>query len=360
MLPFQPSCRTTAMGIMPHRDVAAAIDLALTLDVPFWPQLPSVSYFEDMYAQASEGFPGIVVDERREAIWFDSFRFEADLAVYAEVCDSPATFTMSNAYSVTYRQFLRRDLSAFSAIRGQVTGPVSFGFRVVDENRRPIIYDDSIRAVLFEFIQRKVNRQYQELSAVNAGAFVWLDEPGLGWVFNAMSGYPDGAARQDYTDFLAGIEGPKALHLCADINLPYLCSLPLDVLSCDVYQVGPMPGEYARAVGEFMARGGAISWGLIPTDSANRSRETVDSLTGRLLAMWRKVSKHSGLAEEEVARQSLLAPARCCLKNVGKVGASDDSRGGPSTASSSVEEDLVAAAFTDLRAVAATVKGDHR
>ena len=51
---LEARCRTTAMGIMPHSDVDKALELALGLDVPFWPQLPNVSFYEDMYAQASE------------------------------------------------------------------------------------------------------------------------------------------------------------------------------------------------------------------------------------------------------------------------------------------------------------------
>jgi hypothetical protein len=39
---------TTAMAVMPHTDVARALELALSLDVPFWPQLPNYSYYEDM------------------------------------------------------------------------------------------------------------------------------------------------------------------------------------------------------------------------------------------------------------------------------------------------------------------------
>lgn len=54
--------RTTAMGILPHTEVEPALKLALSLDIPFWPQLPHLSYYEDMYVQASENFPGIFLD----------------------------------------------------------------------------------------------------------------------------------------------------------------------------------------------------------------------------------------------------------------------------------------------------------
>ena len=66
---FQGSCKTTAMGIMPHRDITKALELSFSLDIPFCPQLPNVSYYEDMYAQASQHFPGITVDAENKRIF---------------------------------------------------------------------------------------------------------------------------------------------------------------------------------------------------------------------------------------------------------------------------------------------------
>jgi hypothetical protein len=53
---------TTAMAVMPHTNVDEAMNLALSLDIPFWPQLPHYNYYEDMYVQAAEHFPGIILD----------------------------------------------------------------------------------------------------------------------------------------------------------------------------------------------------------------------------------------------------------------------------------------------------------
>ena len=59
---FNGNLMTTGMGILPHRDIGKALDLAFRLDVPFWPQLPHIHYYEDMYVQFSENFPGIQID----------------------------------------------------------------------------------------------------------------------------------------------------------------------------------------------------------------------------------------------------------------------------------------------------------
>jgi hypothetical protein len=70
---------TTAMAVMPHTDVARALETALTLDVPFWPQLPNYSYYEDMYVQAAEHFPGIVLDIEKRTLRFSMAKFTEEL-----------------------------------------------------------------------------------------------------------------------------------------------------------------------------------------------------------------------------------------------------------------------------------------
>lgn len=343
-------CQTTAMGIMPHNNVARALDLALSLDIPFYPQLPNLSFYEDMYVQTSQNFPGIVLDSDSKKISFDTTRFEKELIDYSRKMTEPETFALSRDYSVAYHQFLARDLKNYSAIRGQINGPVSFGFRVTDQNSRPIIYNEGVRALLFDFIQRKVNHQYHQLKEKNQNAFVWLDEPGLGWVFSGLSGYNDVQAKQDYHGFLSGFDGPRALHLCASVNLSYLLALGVGLLSFDAYQMGLMPKGYAGEIADFIRGGGIICWGIVPTDSENLSKETPETLARLLASYWQVVSANTGLSTKQIAEQSLIAPARCCLKNIGRVGASEDKATCDTGESADLitEEQLVEKAFTYL------------
>ncbi|UCB42878.1 MAG: hypothetical protein JSV77_10600 [Dehalococcoidales bacterium] len=343
---LEARCQTTAMGIMPHEDIDRALELALALDIPFWPQLPHVSLYEDMYVQASEKFPGISVDMETGKITLDSTRFTEELVHYSERMMEPNTFRLTEVYSVVYHHFLKQPLSDYTAIRGQQIGPVSFGFKVVDEDNRPIIYNEEIRTILYDFMQRKANIQYIELSEKNPNAFVWLDEPGLGWVFSGLTGYDDVRARQDYGQFLSGLEGPPALHLCANVNLPYLLSLGIEILSFDAYQIEFMPREYSRSIAGFLASDGIISWGIVPVDSQSFSMETPVTLADRLSGYWGVVSDNSSVSSKQVAERALVAPARCCLKDIGAVGAPGEQ--GKSTATSGGEEQLVEKAFDYL------------
>jgi len=359
---LEARCRTTAMGIMPHLDIDKALDLASTLDIPFWPQLPKVSFYEDMYVQASENFPGIVIDSDNKKLSLDTVRFEKELSVYSKRMREPEIFTLSIDYSAVYHRLLERELQGYHAIRGQVIGPVSFGFRVTDENARPIIYDDGIRTLLFDFLQRKVNIQYQELRQKNRNAFVWLDEPGLGWVFSGLSGYNDIQTREEYRYFLSGMEGPKAMHLCANVNLPYLLNLGVEILSFDSYQIEVMPKGYANAISEFVEAGGIISWGIVPIDSWNLEKETLETLAEVLSGYWEVVSNNSTVSAKQIAQQALIAPARCCLKDIGQVGAPGESLDGNIAQKGqigSIEERLVEKAFALLPQVSQLVRDKY-
>ncbi len=178
---------TTAMAVMPHTDVERALDAALTLDIPFWPQLPNYSYYEDMYVQAAEHFPGIILDlEKNLAVSMDRFVEEFEAAM--DHFDNPEYFDISNTYSAVYHRFLDLDLSDRAAVRGQLEGPVSFGFNILDQDERPILFDDTVRPFMFEFMAKRINVQLSKLKQKNPDAFMFIDEPGMQFVFSALSG----------------------------------------------------------------------------------------------------------------------------------------------------------------------------
>lgn len=303
------------MGIMPHRDVDQALGLALSLDIPFWPQLPNVSLYEDMYVQTSENFPGIAIDFEKGRLIFNTARFEEELEDYFVKMEHQETYALTIEYSKVFRKFLSKNLQSYKAIRGQITGPVSFGFKVLDENFKPIIYNEEVKPILFDFIQKKANLQYQELKAKNQNAFVWVDEPGLGYVFSGLSGYNDQQAKEDYYQFIQGVEGPKGLHLCADVNLPYLLELGIEILSFDAFQIGFMPKQYTGSVAEFLKKGGVISWGIVPTESSILSGQAPERLASILSNYWEVISENTELSPRQIAEQALIAPARCCLRD---------------------------------------------
>ena len=179
---------TTAMAVMPHTDVDRALKTALSLDVPFWPQLPNYNYYEDMYVQAAEHFPGIVLDLENRTLRFSMDKFIAEVEETLAHFEEPAYFDISPEYSVVYHRFLELDHSRRAAIRGQLEGPISFGFNVIDQDDRPILFNDSVRPFMFEFMAKRINVQLARLKQRNDNAFMFVDEPGLQFIFSALSG----------------------------------------------------------------------------------------------------------------------------------------------------------------------------
>jgi hypothetical protein len=305
---------TTAMAVMPHKDVKRALELALSLDVPFWPQLPHVSYYEDMYVQASEHFPGILLDLEKRTVRFSMEKFLGEFEETMAHFDEPEHFDISETYSVVYHRFLDLDLSDRRAIRGQLEGPISFGFHVLDQDDRPILFHDSIRPFVIEFLAKRVNVQLNRLKNLNANAFMFIDEPGLQFVFSGMSGYGDVAAKGDMETFFSLIERPRGVHLCGNPDWDFLLGLDLDILSLDVYSNGEVFVAYAGAIRKFLDRGGIIVWGIVPTNVEPFEREDMDSLEKQVTQLWNFLAGE-GIDHQFLLSRSMLSPATCCLVN---------------------------------------------
>jgi hypothetical protein len=284
------------------------------MDVPFWPQLPLHSYYEDMYVQASEHFPGILLDLENRTLRFSMDKFAAELEETLAHFEEPEYFDVSETYSVVYRRFLGLDLSDRPGIRGQLEGPISFGFNVLDQDDRPILFDDTVRPFMLEFMAKRVNVQLERLMQLNPNAFMFIDEPGLQFLFSAMSGYSDQLARKDMETFFFMIHRPRGVHLCGNPDWDFLLGLDLDVLSLDVYSYGQVFVSYAESIKRFLERDGSLVWGIMPTNFEPFEEENIDSLEKRLEEIWKTLSKR-GVDRERLLSRSLLSPATCCLVN---------------------------------------------
>ncbi len=313
-MPIPGNLLTTAMAVMPHTDVDRAIEIALTMDIPYWPQLPRLNYYEDMYVQAAEHFPGIVLDMEQRMLKFSMDKFVEELEDVLASFESPEIFDISPKYSAVYHRFLELDLADRPAIRGQLEGPISFGFNVIDQDDRPIIFDDTVRSFLLEFMAKRVNVQLARLKKMNANAFMFVDEPGLQFLFSAMSGYGDGKAKGDMEIFFDMIDRPRGIHLCGNPDWDFLLNQDLDILSLDVYTNKEVFPVYAPAIKHFLDRGGILSWGIVPTNFEPFESESIASLADQLEFVWKQLAA-KGIDMDQLLAQSQISPATCCLIN---------------------------------------------
>jgi hypothetical protein len=228
--------------------------------------------------------------------------------------DEPEYFDISKEYSVVYHRFLEMDLSDRPAIRGQLEGPISFGLNVLDQDKRPILFNDTIRPFMFEFMSRRINGQLERLKQMNSNAFMFVDEPGLQFLFSALSGYDSTKAKNEMEQFFAMIQRPRGVHLCGNPDWDFLLGLDLDILSLDIYQNGEVFSSYSESIKRFLDRGGVIVWGIVPTNFEPFEIENINTLEARLTEVWNLLA-NKGIDREFLISRSLISPATCCLVN---------------------------------------------
>ena len=126
-------CRATAIGSMPHTDPHAACSQVIgsLRDIPAWPQLPKRGFLENMYAQYSEGFPGVVVENDR--VYVDGDRAQGEMEQFYTdfLADDVYRYAVGAEYAAGLHTFLGWDNLAPWAVKGQVTGPVTWGLMLM-------------------------------------------------------------------------------------------------------------------------------------------------------------------------------------------------------------------------------------
>jgi len=167
---------------------------------------------------------------------------------------------------------------------------------------------------MFEFMSKRINVQLERLKKMNPNAFMFVDEPGLQFLFSALSGYDSAKAKRDLEYFFSIVDRPRGIHLCGNPDWDFLLDLDLDVLSMDVYQNGEIFSSYSGSIKNYLDRGGVLVWGIVPTNYEPFEAENIHTLEARLAGIW-NVLAGKGIDLEFLLARSLISPATCCLVN---------------------------------------------
>jgi methionine synthase II (cobalamin-independent) len=313
-------CRPTIIGTMPHNGATEACDLIVRhlKDIPAWPQLPQRGFLENMYVQFSEGFPGVVLEglgeERKpgsERIYVDrSQDLSAALErLYAAYLDNkPEEYRITEQYAAGLHHFLARAPAATMAVKGHVTGPVSWGLTVTDQERRPIIYDDTLADAAARMLRMKAAWQENELKKVNRNTIMFVDEPYLSSYGSAFFSMSRDRVVALIEEVLGGISGLKGIHCCGNTDWSVLLGTSLNIINFDAYNYAKSLSLYPDEVGRFLSKSGTIAWGIVPTFPESLGGETVSSLRDRLEEAMAPFTRH-GIPFRQLVRQGLLTPS---------------------------------------------------
>lgn len=301
------------VGGLPHTDVVEAWDaqLARFPDIPCWPRLPRKSYLENMYTQYSERFPGITLEDG--AIHVDR-RKDLDRGLetlYLAYFEDDLTYgRISGPYAAALDALRRGDVSFPRpplAIRGEITGPVSWGLTIVDENRRPILYDQVLEDAVAKHLRLKAAWQEESLRRFCPRTITIVNEP-----YMASFGSSSVALSPEHTvelfeDVFAGLSGLKGISCSGATDWRILVNTSADLLCFDAYDYVQSVAEYAEEVAAFMTRGGMLVWGIVPSGAPARS-ESVESLVARLEGAIDLLSR-AGVPRERLLAQGMVSPS---------------------------------------------------
>jgi len=311
---FEPDLLPLFIGSLPHTDPRQAFDLMLKWSpaIPTWPQLPRRTFLENMYVQFSQGFPGVVLEEDR--IYVDRSQdldpgLEQLYVAYLE--DDVDAGALDPEYAAGFfqmsRQLPRQRLDGHWAVKGQVTGPISWGLTVVDQDRRPVLYDEILADAVAKHLRLKASWQERELRRLSPTTIVFVDEP---YMSSFGSAYVSLSRDQVITlleEVFAGLQGIKGVHCCGNTDWSLLLDTSADVLSFDAYEYAETLALYPEAVRAFLDRRGAVAWGIVPANDRVMT-ETVESLVSRLEeAMNLLVGK--GVAFDDLIARAFISPS---------------------------------------------------
>ncbi|OQY02110.1 MAG: hypothetical protein B6I26_01930 [Desulfobacteraceae bacterium 4572_130] len=331
MADFKAGSLPLLIGSFPINDHKKAIKLVFeyTPEIPLWVQLPFYKE-EGMLDQFSKGMPGltksidgkIFIDTSKKNFNEQCLNFYNDyLGVIEKTMEiKTSRFKLTGKRATGFNQFLtyiddqiNNQTRTFTALKGQVTGPVTFAVGITDQNNKAIFYNDELRDIAVKHIA--MHGKYQAKKFIEKGIkpIIFFDEP-------VLAGFGTSAfitiTKQDVTNALNEVikavhkqNGLVGVHVCANTEWSILFDLNIDIISFDSYSYFNKFILYPEMIKKYINRGGILAWGIVPTLNVNDiAKETTNSLTKKLKFQIKEIEK-LGISKKTIIEQSFITPS---------------------------------------------------
>ena len=312
---------STHVGSVPHHSPDGLTDrLVKDLDIPAWPQFPHRDFRESMYVQYSSNLPSIRIDPEKEKIFFDTTGdLTPDLEkFYSDILDDNVeAFALVPEYSAGFFamvESLQKNPGTWA--KGQVTGPISFGLTVTDQDLRASLYNELLSDAIVKNAAMNARWQVKHLKRFRSQVIAFVDEPymaSFGSAFISLSREQVNSMLDEIFSAIQKEGAVSGVHCCANTDWGLLLSTRVDILNLDAFGYIEHLALYPFELKEFLDRGGAICWGIIPNNEEIRGitpEELAKRLrTGIKLIIEKAAGRGVSLKDEQFKRQSLISPA---------------------------------------------------
>jgi hypothetical protein len=318
-------CKPFGIGSLPYTDGVVAWEKVLNYfpELPFWPQLPKRDYRENMYVQFSERFPGLNLDLSSQRISVDiNPEVQQDIESFYNrfLSEDPSQFAVSRDYCegiYSGLEFIKDHPGLFSNIefiKGQITGPVSFGLQIIDQEQKPILYNDMFHDVVVKNIMRKAQWMVNVLKEFNENVIISVDEPYLSTLGSGFINLQHHQVIDDLESIFKSLTGLKAMHCCGNTDWSLITETSLDILLFDAYDYMKNLVLFSDNISEFLSSGGILGWGIVPTTSDELAKTNIQELLERLEDGFNALVQ-KGIDKTELLHNSLITPS-CGLGNL--------------------------------------------
>ena len=314
---FQYSFVTTGIGSFPHQDEKEVFHLIQKNfpDIPFWPQLPKRSFLEGMVIQYSEGFPSFKWNEKEQKVWVDTSRgFEKEIEKFYQSVEKGELepFKITENFAKGLR--ILKDLSSadprekIKYIKGQITGPITFGLALKDQEGKPILYEPTLRDILIKHLSLKARWMEKRFNDLFPGVptILFFDEPSLSSFGSAFTSLNREDVILSLNECFGAVKGLKGSHCCGNTDWTVLLSTNLDILSFDAYGYLETLSLYPKELKAFLERGGILAWGIVPTNE-DVLKEEAQSLVKRFKEGVKNLSKKE--IDQTLLQRAILTPS---------------------------------------------------
>ena len=325
MTKFTPRALPVLIGSLPLQEHAAATELIMahTPEIPLWPQLP-VFRDEGMLRQFLPGLPGISETEGKLVINTEKDGFEAEILAFyeeylavaesgADLADSRFTLSRKEAKGFfTFLEMANRKKESLVALKGQITGPITFCTGLVDQQGRAIFYNDQLRDAAVKLLALKARWQTRRMREITETVLLFFDEPALAGLgssaFITITADEIIACLAETFDAVRAEGGLVGVHVCANTEWPVIFDAGIDILSYDAYSFFDRLILYPEHLRGFLERGGILATGIVPTDEERIDMESVDSLVARWYLQTTQLEQ-LGFSRDRIIAQTLITPS---------------------------------------------------
>lgn len=298
---------------MPFLDPEEACRLIFgSCDLPFWPQLPKVSFREFMVPQYAEGMPFLRIDPDKQSIWIEKDGSD-ELDRFYEGWTEESRIAISEDYARGLHTFIRlaKSKGSLGFVKGQVTGPLTFTLGLKDISGKPVYFDEELREVCLMLLKAKVRWQFETLKALADGVVLFVDEPILSAL--GSSSYL-GVSSEETLRLLSEIIGTiksaggvSAIHCCGNADWPVVIRSGPDIINFDAYDYVDTLALYPDEFRDFLGKGGCLAWGIVPTSDSINS----ENPEGILKRFEKGIKKLSARIPEDLLRSNILLTPSC-------------------------------------------------